>query len=44
LTDGFLSIFAAGDAGLLRWERDASSTTPTTLEEFARTVVRPMLA
>ncbi len=44
LTDGFLSIFAAADAGLLRWERDASSTTPTTLEEFARTVVRPMLA
>ena len=44
LTDGFLSIFAAGDAGLLRWKRDASSTTPTTLEEFARTVVRPMLA
>ena len=43
LTEGFLAIFAAADAGLLRWERDASSTTPTTLEEFARTVVRPML-
>ncbi len=43
LTDGFLAIFAAADAGLLRWERDGSSTTPTTLEEFARTVVRPML-
>ncbi len=43
LTDGFLAIFAAADAGRLRWERDASSTTPTTLEEFARTVVRPML-
>ena len=43
LTDAFLAIFVAADAGLLRWERDASSTTPTTLEEFARTVVRPML-
>ena len=43
LTEGFLAIFAAADAGLLRWERDASSTTPTTLEEFARSVVRTML-
>ncbi len=43
MTDGFLAIFAAGDAGLLRWVRDASSTTPTTMEAFARTVVRPML-
>ena len=43
LTDGFVAIFAAGDAGLLRWIRDASSTTPTTLEEFARTVMGPML-
>ncbi len=43
LTDGFLAIFAAGDAGLLRWVRDESSTTPTTMEEFARTVVGPML-
>ena len=44
MTDGFLAIFAAADAGLLRWERNASSTTPTTMEEFARTVVGPMLA
>ena len=43
MTDGFLAIFAAGDAGLLRWVRDESSTTPTTMEEFARTVVGPML-
>ena len=43
MTDGFLAIFTAGDAGLLRWVRDESSTTPTTMEEFARTVVRPML-
>ncbi len=43
MTDGFLAIFAAGDAGLLRWVRDESSMTPTTMEEFARTVVGPML-
>ena len=43
MTDGFLAIFAAGDAGLLRWERDASSSTPTTLEKFGRTVMRPMM-
>ena len=43
LTDGFLAIFAAADAGLLRWVRDESTTTPTTMEEFARTIVGPML-
>ena len=43
MPDGFLAIFAAGDAGLLRWVRDEASTTPTTMEAFARTVVRPML-
>ena len=43
LTDGFLAIFAAADAGLLRWVRDESSTTPTTMVEFARTVVGPAL-
>ena len=43
LADAFVAIFVAADAGLLRWERNASSTTPTRLEEFARTVMRPML-
>ena len=43
MTDGFLAIFAAGDAGLLRWVRNEASTTPTTMEAFARTVLRPML-
>jgi len=43
MTDAFLAIFAAADAGLLRWVRDESSTTPTTMEEFARTVMQPML-
>ena len=43
MADAFVAIFAAADAGLLRWERNASSTTPTRLEEYARTVMRPML-
>ena len=43
LTDGFVAIFAAADAGLLRWVRDESSTTPTRMEEFARTVMGAML-
>ncbi len=43
MTDAFLAIFAAADAGLLRWVRDESSTTPTTMEEFARTLIQPML-
>ena len=43
MTDAFLAIFAAADAGLLRWVRDESTTTPTTMEEFARTIVGPML-
>ena len=43
MADAFVAIFAAADAGLLRWERNASSTTPTGLEEYARTVMLPML-
>ena len=45
LADGFLQIFAANDRrGLISVPaRDARSTTETSLEDFARTVVLPLL-
>ena len=46
LAQGFVDIFVAADAGAIVPQpgRDASSTTPTTLSEFARTVIGPALS
>ncbi len=46
LAQGFVDIFAAADAGAIvpQPARDASSTTPTKLSEFARTVIGPALS
>ena len=45
LAQGFVDIFQAADAGRIipQPTRDATATTPTTLEEFGRTVVKRAL-
>ena len=46
LTEAFLEVFQAIESGLLRpaEPRTAETTTPTTLEEFARDVLKPLVS
>ena len=46
LAEAFLEIFGAIESGLLRPAelRTADTTTPTTLEEFSRDVLRPLVS
>jgi hypothetical protein len=46
LTEAFFEVFQAIESGLLRPSepRTAETTTPTTLEEFARDGLKPLVS